>query len=77
MSDIAIDVARLVDMLPEADQNFAHEFVKKLVLAWDPDYTKLTADEAKQLSDAEKSGFVNEQDVDWSDLGKLFEEDAI
>ena len=35
MSAIAMDIARMVDMLPESDQQFAREFVKKLVLAWD------------------------------------------
>ena len=30
MSAIAMDIARMVDMLPESDQQFAREFVKKL-----------------------------------------------
>lgn len=32
----------MLEMLPETKQDFALEFVKRLVLAWDPDYTKLT-----------------------------------
>ena len=43
MSAIAMDIARMVDMLPESDQQFAREFVKKLVLAWDPDLYKSNA----------------------------------
>ena len=35
-------IAQMVDMLPEQDQQLAFELVKKLVLAWDPDFTKLT-----------------------------------
>ena len=32
MSDLVMEAARLMDMLPESDQNFAFEFIKKLVL---------------------------------------------
>ncbi len=69
MSGVVIEAARLMDMLPENDQNFAYEFIKKLVLAWDPDYTKLTPEEARRVDDAEKSGFVNDTDIDWSQIG--------
>ena len=71
MSEIALDAARLLSMLPEADQNFAYEFIKKLVLAWDPDFTKLTAEEAKQLQAAEESGFIDESEVDWGNLSQI------
>ena len=33
-------IAQMVDMLPEQDQQLAFELVKKLVLVWDPDFTK-------------------------------------
>ena len=32
----------LLQILPESDQGLAYEIIKKLVLAWDPDYTKTT-----------------------------------
>lgn len=70
MSALAMDIAKLVDMLPESDQQFAHEFVKKLVLAWDPDFTKTTPEEAAQIKSAEESGFVPEQEIDWNNLSK-------
>lgn len=70
MSDMVMEAARLMNMLPESDQNFAYEFIKKLVLAWDPDYTKLTPDEKKRLEAAEKSGFVRDCDIDWSEIGQ-------
>ena len=57
---------RVMESLPENQQKFALEFVKKLVLAWDPDYTKLTISEADALKEAEQSGFVDEEDIDWS-----------
>ena len=68
MSNVAMDAARLLDMLPEADKNFAYEFIKKLVLAWDPDFTKVTSEEASKISSAENSGFVNETEIDWDNL---------
>ena len=71
MSDIAIDVARMMDMLPDEDKNFAYEFIKKLVKAWDPDFTKATPEEAKRIKDAEESGFVADCDINWDDIGAL------
>lgn len=72
MSNIAMDAAYLIDMLPESDKNFAYEFIKKLVMAWDPDFTKVTAEEAKQIESAEKSGYVDEDDIDWDNLDSMF-----
>jgi hypothetical protein len=70
MSTLAMDTARMIEMLPESDQRFAHEFVKKLVLAWDPDFTRVTTDEAAHIKAAEESGFVLESEIDWNNLGK-------
>lgn len=39
----------LLEMLPDKEQNLALAFVKRLVLAWDPDYTKLTPTEQEKL----------------------------
>lgn len=69
MSSIAIEAARLMDTLPEADQAFAYEFIKKLVLAWDPDFTKVTADEAKRIENAENSGYIDADEIDWESIG--------
>lgn len=69
MSEIAMDAARLINILPEDDQNFAYEFIKKLVKAWDPDFTKVTPEEAKRLAAAEASGFIDADDIDWEHLG--------
>ena len=68
MSNVAMDAARLLDMLPEEDKNFAYEFIKKLVLAWDPDFTKVTSEEASRIADAENSGFISETEIDWDNL---------
>ena len=69
MSDIVIEAARLMDVLPEEDKAFAYEFIKKLVLAWDPDFTKVTAEEAKRIKDAENSGYADSDDIDWDNIG--------
>ncbi|NBI18851.1 hypothetical protein D1841_15095 [Neglecta sp. X4] len=70
MSEKVVEAARLMDMLPEADQDFAYEFIKKLVRAWDPEFTKATPQEAREMEEAEASGFVDEEDVDWNNLSK-------
>ena len=41
-------------MLPEHEQEFACEILKRIVLAWDPDYTKLTTEELKRLEIGKK-----------------------
>ena len=53
MSDIAMKTAEMISMLPPSEQSLAYEMVKRLVLAWDPDFTKLTPSEAAELAEAE------------------------
>ena len=72
MSNVAMEAARLIDMLPESDKNFAYEFIKKLVIAWDPDFTKTTSEEAAAIESAEKSGFIDSMEIDWDNLDKMF-----
>lgn len=69
MSNIALEAARLMDVLPESDKEFAFEFIKKMVLAWDPDFTKVTAEEAEKIEHAENSGYVSDSDIDWDNIG--------
>ena len=73
MSNTAISTVRLIDMLPDEDKNFAYEFIKKLVKAWDPDFTKVTPEEAKRIEAAEQSGFIAEDDIDWNNLNAAFQ----
>ncbi len=58
MSEQVSKTMELLEMLPEEDQRFAFEFIKKLVLAWDPDYTKLTKAEREVLEEAKKDEYV-------------------
>ncbi len=41
------------------------ELVKRLVLAWDPDYTKLTPQELTALEEAENGEYIDAEDIDW------------
>lgn len=43
-----------MEILPESDQNFALEFIRKLIATWDPDFTKVTPAERNALEKAEK-----------------------
>lgn len=63
-------IAEMIDMLPEAERDFAYEMVKRIVLAWDPDFTKLTFDEEQRLKEAETSGFIPESEIDWNNLAQ-------
>lgn len=54
MSTVTKEAIDLMEILPESEQNFALEFIKKLVLAWDPDFTKLTPAEWAELEEARK-----------------------
>ena len=71
MSEIAMNTAKLISMLPESNQYLVYELVKKLVLAWDPDFTKLTQDEADKIEEAEKSGYVNDSAIDWDNFQSM------
>jgi hypothetical protein len=70
MSAKTRQIADMVGMLPEKEQDFALELIKRLVLAWDPDFTKLTAFEKKELEEAENGEYLDQNDIDWDDLGK-------
>lgn len=69
MNQIVKDTADLMELLPENDQMLAYEIIKKLVLAWDPDFTKVTPAEGTRIEDAEKSmaeeGTISHKNIDW------------
>lgn len=54
MSTLVTDTTLMLEELPVSEQKLAYEFIKRLVLAWDPDYTKVTPSEALKLKEAEK-----------------------
>ena len=62
-------IALMVDMLPDTDQELAFELVKKLVLAWDPDFTKATPEERaamdKALAELDAGEYVTDDQINW------------
>lgn len=69
MTQAIQESVKMLEMLPESEQEFASQFIKRLVLAWDPDFIKLTPEERKQLEAAEQrvdSGeYVKDSDINW------------
>ena len=66
---ISQQIALMVDYLPETDQALALELVKKLVLAWDPDFTKATPAEReameKAMAELDAGEYVTDDEIDW------------
>lgn len=54
-----------LQMLPEKERSKAVELLKKLVIAWDPDFTKLTKQEKKELEEAK-------EDKDYFDFKEVY-----
>ena len=69
MSELAQSTAALMDMLPLAEQQLAYEMMKRLVLAWDPDFTKLTDHESALVDQAEeefrRGDTLSHEQIDW------------
>lgn len=61
-----LQTAELLNILPDKDVSLVNTFVKNLILAWDPDFTKVTSDERKRLEEADadfKNGeYISEED---------------
>jgi hypothetical protein len=66
----AKEISTLVDLLPDNEQVLAYELIKRMVLAWDSDFTKLTPAERKRLDEAEHDfnmgNTVSHSDIDWN-----------
>ena len=67
MTKMIEQTVSMLEMLPSQEQNFAFEFVKRLVLAWDPDYTKLTPSEREKLEKAETGEYIYAKDINWDE----------
>lgn len=69
MKTITLETAELLDVLPEEDIFMVNALIKKLVKAWDPDFTKVTALEKSLLDKADEEmrngEYVTESEV-WS-----------
>lgn len=69
MSELAMKTAKMLDMLPAGEQELAYEMLKRFVLAWDPDFTRLTPAEAEAVREAEaeiaRGETVPDDAIDW------------
>jgi hypothetical protein len=63
--------ASLMECLPDDMQLRALEFIEKLVREWDPDFTKLTPAERKELEEIERdmkeNGTISAEQIKWGD----------
>lgn len=69
MSEKTKELIKLIDLLPEKEQDLISEMVKRVVLAWDPDFTKVTPAEAERIRLAEdefqRGEVFTEGDINW------------
>ena len=66
MSEMVKEAAELMELLPDSDKSFALQMIKKLVLAWDPDFTKLTPTERRDLDEARsEEETVAHDEINW------------
>ena len=75
MTQTTQEIVFMLDMLPEDEKNLAHQLIKRLVLAWDSDYTKVTPAERKALRQAEiemeNGEYYDDDEIDWDNLDKM------
>ena len=67
MSAVVKEAAELMEILPSSEHTLALEMIKRLVLAWDPDFTRLTPRERQELELArEDTETISHEMIDWS-----------
>jgi hypothetical protein len=54
MSMLVTQTAEMLSLLPEEEISLVNELVKKLVVAWDPDFTKVTPEEERIIKQSEE-----------------------
>ncbi len=69
MTAKTVEISKMIDMLPDSEQNLVYEFIKRVLLAWDPDFTKVTPQERKALDEADaeiaRGDVFSHDDIDW------------
>ena len=60
-------IVEMIDMLSEQEQILAFELIKRMVLAWDSDFTKLTPSERETLEKADRE-LINNQTIKHEDV---------
>ena len=69
MTQVVQESVKMLEMLPESEQELVSQLIKRLVLAWDPDFTKVTPLEHAEIERAEKEiengETVKHEDINW------------
>ena len=42
------------------------EWHERMILAWDPDFTRLTPDERARLESAENGEYIDSENINWN-----------
>lgn len=67
MNSLISQTTQMLSLLPEDEVSLINALVHKLVLAWDPDFTKVTPEEKMALDEADeemKAGhYFSDEDV--------------
>jgi len=70
------EITSMLEMLPQAEQDFACEVLRKLIIAWDSDFTKLTPHEAAELKlaheQAANGDVFDDDEIDWDNLDAMY-----
>lgn len=48
------EMIELIEQLPETERALIYEIIKRVYLAWDPDFTKVTPAERESMKEAEE-----------------------
>jgi hypothetical protein len=69
MTSVTKKIIDMLDMLPEKEQEFACEVLRKLFLEWYPFFQKITPAEALRISEAKKEfeygQIISHNEIEW------------
>lgn len=75
MTTLTKEISDMLEMLPREEQEFACEVLRKLIRAWDPDFTRLTPKEAEELRIAHeqvtRGEVLSDDEIDWDNLDDM------
>lgn len=71
MSKDKLELIEKVKDLPEDMVGPVSRILNELIYIWDPDFVKSTPSEMMSLLEADGSGYVNEEDIDWEHLEQM------
>ena len=54
MSEQTRELFQIVDTLPDTEKRLIDELIRRVIISWDPDFTKLTPEEAAVLRQSEQ-----------------------